>query len=1556
MKILQSFALLAIVLLLSTNSLSAQFQFSDTIYMSQIKELYANELRAYADIRKQQAEGKTPSSLYAEDRASNDDIKIPADSLIMDFELRYATMSDERRLQLVEISNFMYKTHAKPGIQRLMYSVNGVAANFSEGNFKVWFDYFLLLSKTKNVLLSDVDMFLKQTAGLAYRQQIYTSKVANWYTKSKSVTFTFDKAAGVFQISIPSTNIYCVNQGDTLEIQSTGGTYSPTELKWKGSGGMVVWDNNMASAKFKEYIVDLQTPEYTAKNAEFKHTKYLPAPVLGTFTDKASPWAEKNDAYPDFLSQDKRLNVKGLSENISQIGQFHMKGSSMYVEGTETNPALVQVKRAGKVVLETKSTVFTTQELNIYKKEEGRLPEAIGKYYSIYSKDAIIDILFGKDNSITHQSCRVELLKDSCHIERNVIDNQFSPFLDEYHGLEYHIPAINWTYEKNQINFGQIISLNDNTYEIRSTSYYTDEEMDRLQMADAINPLFDIWDYIKFINKTTKGAWVMEFTMHDYVKHYKKSALAIKSRFIQLSNEGFISYYESTDTVIVRKKLVNWVKHKQGLKDYDNIKYNFGGDKRVFLDLKTNEMVFDGVESVVLSNNMKTGIVPEGVIRVGANRKMYFDGHINAGEAVVSGKGFVFDYDSLQIRSSKIEVMHLKNANSTIEGFSGRIYIAKKGFLGLEDTLTTADYPKVVAETPSKVFYDKNNKQGDVYKRENFYFTADPFTLSGLTPNDIVTFYKKINLPGQMKTGGIVPDFRENLKMMTDNSLGFVHQVPDGSTVDLFKGMATLKGDGKSSATVSMSNQGLEAGGQVDWLTATILAKDFMFQPKKVTATADSYTIKENLGSGAKYPQVSGEKIDIKWDTDAKKMVGTTLDKPLDMFDKRSTFKGETTYSPNDFTGKGEFTTDEGYFKSDNFSFEARTLTSANTNFTFLEGKTDLTSDKPQEVALRATEMLTYTDMDKGKTVLQSATDKALVTLPKTEYEFSPSHMIWKHKKHAAEIDYHLSYHTNRRLAGSDPMLLDSVHFVSKKLLKLGVFNEQDDRTEYTSIKAGQQRLNFKARRAKFDGITHTLTTEKVKTIAVADIVVNVREGDDVILQKGAKMNTLIGTTVTALKHTIHKVDINILGKNEYVASAGIYHYFYPEREDYQEINFNKIKYDAEKKASVAEADIVAQDSLMLNDYFQYLGKVHFNATKDLLTMEGFARIQPFCDQRRMWFNFTTEIRPDSVVLPLEDNPHAPVEVNSARTFANIMYAKDSIYIFPAFLANDPYSNSGSMYSVGKKGNFVRYNKNRNTYQISTPERLKGINELDDAMDFNTKNCEINAFGKFNFEALNYLEMDSYTRYRHELQSNKISIRTFTTTDFFFNNQMLKTIADTLANMPNAGLPPTDEMMLYGLNREIGVAGTAQFMAEQSLGMGKKFPDSLNHTIVFSQLVLDWNQNSESFKSKGELGILSMGDKYINRTVKGYVRIKKGNTATGDYVDIYLEPKPDVWFYFKFTPTRMTTGSSSKEYYQIYKSLKSKDLKDPTGRTYGYTDGDTERNMFIYEFTGEYPK
>lgn len=1520
-------------LFLSQMVFAQQKQFADTVFITQLREIYADKL------------------------SDPKDDPTPTDSIMEKFTQVYQSMNSIKQITLVEQFNYFYKKMNRKS-ELLMNFIEATAAvgSGNKGTFNKWLQMLELMQTDNAFTSTQYADFLEQTHALETKRNIYKSKLINWYVSSKSYTVDFDRDAKTYIVRIPSGNLYCTNQEDTIVIKNTSGEYSPLELIWTGKNGSVQWDDNKAKAQLKDYTVNLKKSEYTAKGVSISHSVYLSGTSVGTFSDKASPWAKKNNTYPEFVSDNKQETIKGFSANVVQTGQLNIKGDQLFVEGTAFSPAVVSVLNRGERIFVAKASSFFVERR---KTSEGKSEDAL------ISEKASIELYFADGHKIKHHSCKVKLFDDEVSISRNKLPNIKSPFIDDYHNLELHVPGIYWKFGDDEIYFNKGDKLADNEFLIRSDKYYTDNELRRIQQGDPIPPIFPIWDFLKKLNvENTKNGipWVMDFAASDYITHRGVSITAMKNTLRRLAFEGYIDYYPEQDLVIVNDKLVNYIKYRQRLRDSDQLHVNFTDSAEMKLDLKDNKLVLDNTETVIFSAVNRTGAIPDGEVKIGKNKKIEFDGSLNTGRMAMKGKNFVYDYDKAEIQTDSVEKAGFRGVNSELENFKAKIKINHPNLFASyqiygKDSINKKLYPLIKTESPAKVYYDKNNKQGEVYQRKDFHFTTDTFSLDSL----ITIPDSSIIVPGSMKTGSIMPEFRETLTPQPDGSLGFVHEVPDEG-VELFDGSATLSSDGEGGRSISLSNQGLLSSGIISWRTATITADDFVFLPNSTSARAKTFKIEEASGSD-KFPKVTAEKVDVVWDTKNEILTAESVKtadgkSKFNFYDDKAQLDGEIVYFESGLTGKGRFTIDEGIFDSQNFTFKKNDFKSIESDFYMREGNKE--GGRSKDLALEAVKMDTYTDVVNEKTVLQKRTDESEVVLPKTKYKFKPAHFVWTHKKHKADIDYTTSIHTNPRLT-SDTKLLDSVKLVKNRDFEIGLFTEVTDRTEYISTAEGQGELSFKAKKSKFDGYEHRLIIDEVLSIQVADIVVVPKEGDKVVIDKGASMNKLKESTITARgKHTITKVDINILAKDEYLASSGFYDYVHSGRTDeVQKIRFHKIKFDKEKDASVAEATINEADSLMLNDYYQFQGGVFFNARNDFLYMDGFALIRQFCEHQPLWFNFSTDINPDSVVLPLTDNPHAPSEnYSSATSYTDIMSANDSTYVFPTFFSPDPHGNSVSMFTMGKEGNYTRYLPDKNTYQIASKEYIQGKNNLNDLMEYNTGTCLIKVRGKMNIvNGITYLDFDSYGEYRHSLKENDPSFYSYTAADFYIHNNLLKIFADSMKSAQ--GTPPefSSDIFKYGLDRELDTAGTRQLITDVSTQRLRNTPDSMRHTITFSQLDFEWDQESESFKSIGDIGIVSIGKEFINKKVKGYVRVKKRNKSTGDLVDIYLEAKPGVWFYFKFTPQRMTTGSSLTGYYEAFNGLKNKELTDPEhGQTFGYTDGDTERNMFIYEFTGSFPK
>ena len=82
-------------------------------------------------------------------------------------------------------------------------------------------------------------------------------------------------------------------------------------------------------------------------------------------------------------------------------------------------------------------------------------------------------------------------------------------------------------------------------------------------------------------------------------------------------------------------------------------------------------------------------------------------------------------------------------------------------------------------------------------------------------------------------------------------------------------------------------------------------------------------------------------------------------------------------------------------------------------------------------------------------------------------------------------------------------------------------------------------------------------------------------------------------------------------------------------------------------------------------------------------------------------------------------------------------------------------------------------------------------------------------------------------------------------------------------------------------------------------GTLKAMPPELKHTIVFNELKLRWDDETNSWVSVGKIGIASINNTQINKRVDGLLELQM--KRSGDILDFYLQFDRRTWYYFGYT-------------------------------------------------------
>lgn len=1532
-KLLQFFIILIILIDFSFTALSQSNFTADSIQA---------ELKEYYEIKN--------SNLQ------NDSTSFIVDSLINSFSAILNTkVSTEDKHLLVDLLNYQRVKNFKKETSILNFIKTTVELQNSKKNdFDPWLKMLENIMNSPNITSSVAEMFIDNTYLLLSESYLKKSNTSQWKLTDGSFSFLYDEKNKTFRVKVLNCNLeaYSIDD-DTIRILQTSGTYDIIESNWTGKKGKITWErygfpSSEINVRLQNYKINMNKTEFRADTVTFKNKHVLNYEITGSVLHRASRRGFKEGKFPQFRSYGNNYEIKSNFKNIRFLSGIEMLGKTVRYVGTEEKQASAEYLRNGKVFMKAYSTYFSLLD------------------NKLQSKQCRLTLFIAQNDSIIHPNINLIVQDSLFSFNRNPEGTGNRPFYDSYQEIYFEADNITW------IENDSAFSLNSklgNEAGFKSKDYFTKSDFTKQRMYETQNPLFTI-------KKFTRIKETRTFHAYDYAQFVKQAPTGVVHRLMGLWYEGFLEYNPNTKMVTVNDKLFDYIDYFFDKKDYDVINVISKGipnpDKTVlyptrngYLHLNTHRMTLYGVDQVVINERKKVGFVPKNkTILIDKNRNMFFNGRLRVGLADFYGNGFAFNYENYEIQfidtdslvyrvwdkeftetGPKDKAVYL---TSSIENVSGRVRIdVKTNKSGAKEI---SQFPKFTSNDTSYVYYDRRNKHGDAYPRESFYFKNFPFEHDSL----LYIHKDELKIAGLFYSGDIFPVLLDTLEVQNDYSLGFFHKTAEGG-IDLFQGKVSLSAKNSTlDSYIRLSNQGLEANGVATWNNTTIATRDFTIYPDSLVALADEIVINEYINDEtyAEFPDVKGKLVQTKWDAENDYVIYKTTGMAVDMYEGKAKFSGTFVYRPSSLTGKGFYTLNDGTIQSEEFTFNKNNVLAENSTMTLKEKNSN-------EKNVIINKMKSFVDINNDKAVFQKIEeegDYSNVHFVSNEYMSYPDHLVWHTNEGKINLDYNMNKFTNP-IFSKEEKLLDSAYLINEAGFDKNLFSSAYGTLKFISINQDQDSLMFFGSRANYFTGNKNIVAKDVQRIIVADIVVT--PTSDIVINDDGEMEKLLKTTVRARGlHLITEVDIKINSSKKYVASSGIYQYE-DMNNQMQNIYFDNITYDENVDATVAHGFVEQYHNFTLNPWFEYYGDVYFNATKDHLRFEGYAKLIHTCPSTPKWFYFKTDINPDSVYLPLEPKLHSDISINKARIFADVMTARDSVHSFPVFLSTDPYGTSESLLSLRDSSYYVSYLENDNKYVITTLEKFNNKLLPGNYMDLKRGNCIFNAEGKFNFsKSIKINQFNGTGNIRFDMNSGEVTMQNLMIFDFFFNKKSLDIMTENLKLQSGLGVVRVSDDAIKKLSYEyMGVDKTDRMLAEMSenVGQPRRFPKELNKTLVFTNVFFKWDQKSESFKSFGKIGISNIGDQMINKYVNGYIQIIKDRT--GDKAFVYLELSKDQWYFFIFSGGILRTLSSDHQYNVAIEELKTKDKRFKTDKgifNYMMTNKETKDN-FIYQFTGVHP-
>jgi hypothetical protein len=1499
------------------------------------------------------------------------------------FENPYFTEAKKKEVYNISNEMLIKKAKAHPTfftyIQTLVYFCKNTNR---EEHYDAWEKAIkLICSDKKKYNQKALEDFVEQSYYLFSGNLIYKSSTVDWKADTDDFSIISD-GSGIMVVFKQAFDLSCYSKRDSLNIYGTQGVFFPLEAKWTGVNGKVTWeragfDKNKVFAQLRKYEIDLKRTFYNADSVQFVNTNYFDQPIYGMLEDRVMAgisldmkaleemddklnkkleddkklnsaeklYKEKLEehqrtaTYPRFNSYTKRFEIKDIYQYVDYDGGFTMHGASFIGTGTSENKAQLHFFIGDTLFLTAYSRDF------IFKKD--------------FVKSQSTEIVLRLDtDSIYHPGLlfSYDVKRKSVSLYRNQEGMANAPFFNSYHQMDMSFEEMNWTVGDQFVKFNKMTSgegtvdklilvggkdtdpnlrreddytQTENRALFESSNFFRKVRFEKLKGMDKVHPLVGLADFSKTYGTNT-------FTGADYSDFIAADHKAVRQILMRLSYLGLILFDPETDEIVLKEKMFNYLNAMAERSDYDVIQFEsvIADEQQTYatLELLNYDLKIEGIKEIFLSDSQSVIIWPDNErIKLKKNRDFEFDGKILAGYFLFTGKNFKFDYDKFKIRLTDVDYAKLqvptgrkdaagnhvlRTVKTNLEDVRGELYIDNPNNKSGVKKPDFPQFPILDSEKDCYVYYDNSDIHKGVYNRNAFFFQIYPFQMDSL--NSLTKHGTKFG--GRFVSAGILPVFEDSLFVQPDYSLGLIRSAPP-------EGWPAYGGKGVFKNDIKLSNEGLEGNGNFEYINSVTQSESFIFFPDSLNADAKSFTNKKQK-SGVQYPEVTAPDSYVHFEPKNDKLYTTSKKNPIKMFDGQTTLKGTTILQPTGMGGKGVLDFDNASLTSDIFNFLEHEIKSDSSSFSLKDvGTTDF--------AFKTDNVTAHIDFEERIGLFKSNGEASFVEFPQNQYICYMDQFKWFMDKEEIEMSAQQGLQKQIDTTGMSPMQIEDVQLSG---------------SDFISIHPNQDSLRFKAPSANYNLRKKVITANEVQWIRVADATIFPGNGE-IIIEKRAVMQTLVNSKIVANNatkyHTIYNAGTNVYGRKDYSAS-GDYDYI-DENNNKQVIRFDVVSVDSSVQ-TFATGSIAITEGFTLSPAFGFTGKVRMEAAQEHLIFDGGTMLAHECaDIEKPWVKFKARINPNEIYIPVSK---APLNINNLPLGVGMHESQDSSKVYPAFLSK--LKNERDHEFITADG-FLHFEKAAGKYKISNKEKLVEFNLPGNYMSIHKSICNAYAEGKINMGTnMGQVKNDAVGNINLDLNGNTVEFDLLWAFDFLFDESCMKIMKERIQNSSGDNVAVDREVYTKGLYEILGMEEAEKIMPDLSLyGYFKKFPKQLEHTIVFTDLKLEWNPMFGSYTSKGPIGVGVMGNTQINKMINGKIELEK--KKSGDILTIYLAFGSD-WFFFQYRSNQMVGISSVPAFNDVFKEMKPEkcSMDVPKGEPmYRYWLGtDKKRRDFLKKFEG----
>ena len=1414
-------------------------------------------------------------------------------------------------------------------------------AHQPQDSFDAWaFTLNQMLSGRRALKLTK--LYMVSTIEFLDNNTLCKTKRLSWQARRNGLVYALNRDS-VLVVHVDKTDLVCFALGDSIELKNIEGYYYPASMQFEALMAKVKFPladstQEAAVAELSNFSLSLKTDRILADSVLYKNDSLFSEKVLGKFEyqleSKTNPAKRR---FPHFESYATNLHINNPVPNSVLYGRLIATGNHLRGRAGDRN----------LLVIERNSEAFIHMRFGSYFVNSKRMEVPAASWV----------VRIGLD-SIFHPKIAMNYVngKRLFRFVNTLQNSQPIPFIDSYHELYLQAEMLSWYADSATIEISRLPNASYNLAVFSSLNHFNELEYSKYRNPVGMHPVVQM---SKFVFDWGEDP----FTIADYARANKMGRKENAFVFLEeMATLGYVIINYETEMVRFTDLLRIHLYANAEKGDFDRIKFASSTsmlNNNGFWDLNTNEFYIDGVrripvykrivsETYVKDSTLVFRSDTSEILLFPAGRKVVFEKHrnfrfngaIRAGSFVFVGENFSFNYDDFLIKMDSVREMRVELSKSDslgnktddksriknyLEDVSGYLYIDStdnKSGIRLNES-----YPIFTTTKPSYIYYNDSTINEVCYPKEQVYFEADTFTITGMF--DFTTDDWRLN--GTFESGGIIPTtYHTPLTVQTDSgiiasgelgeiySFG-IYEPTDSAGSPLYNGKGTLKGGTK------VSSRGMRAVGELNYLTSYATSEAFLLEVDSMTALANLFMV-ERTDVAPNFPSVTSEMINLLWQVPQDSLIAMTKSNDLIMYSdvpfKNDTIKmtGSLIVTPEGLKGNGSVSFGNASMLSELYDFKSESFTADAQMFRYK-------LDAYNEPVFETVDTRVVIDLYDRLGHFTSIYDASFV-------QFS----LNKYKAYMDKFDWLMD--ENRIQISTSDMASEKMRTNTKNVDSATGIIQTGSQYIQTNPKGGDT-LVFFSKTGDYDFENLLLRINEPQLIRIADAVIF--PNDTVVIAKHGVFMPLDKATVRLSdKDSLHRfVNCNIQIIDKYKYSGKGHYQFVDENTDTTLIYCSEFV----QNARTTNVTGVIPDSMavLINPYFKYYGKMHIRGDTEPVKMDGFVQINHMCDSLpKNYFTLQGYIKPDSIFIPVGET----MKTNTAQTVYSGIYKRgftDSIYT--AFYS--PKTKRMDFEFATAQG-LLHYDKTDGYYKVGSYAKIKDSEAAGNLFALNRTVCIARLYGKPTFDLnLGAAKLQTAGRVSYDLESKEVDMGLMAGFDFHFSSVAMQQIVNMFAeDFTISGVDITRKSFRRNLVEFTDKKRADKIMKDLSTGNANQFT-TLKYQILFSELNMDWDYETASYISSGNIGVATMGGAVLNKMLEGHVQIiKRNNSST---IKVYIEADGATWVFFSYKATynndkKQTVGemfaySSNAEFNTIVDEMKDKDRKPakmPSGTDYSY--------------------